>query len=50
MLDSGTERGYTNETIGNAVWKGQDPWRIEGKLKLGKKKNLLHSKLVNKLE
>lgn len=37
MLDSGTERGYTNETIGNAVWKGQDPWRIEGKLKLGKK-------------
>lgn len=37
MLDSWTERGYTNETTGNAIWKGQGPWGIEGKMQLGKK-------------
>lgn len=31
-LDSWTERGYTNETTGNVIWKGQDPWRIEEKM------------------
>lgn len=36
MLDSWTERGYTNETTGNVIWKGQDPWMIEGKMQLGK--------------
>lgn len=32
-LMNSPDRGYTNEAIGKVIWRGQDPWRIQGEKK-----------------